>query len=336
LESGVEDISMWFKFLEEQKRGDKLYYNQETNLFRIHQTKPAEKLFKQESRRGQESGEETLLRREARQYVEVPYLSSGGWINVLTFRPFLDGHIDVTKRVLAKEFKFYYEAQTIAADASKDPDFYAWPEDAAHAQTPAGESGRVEENNVGRGKQAIQTFANWLSNGVKNVKTYCDRNEPKYALYALGYTLHAVQDLAAHNGRTFAEHSWNSYCSNAECDSSRPHSTKEGDPDDDEDNISLAEIYSTQFLSAVRAVINEDCWTKMKAYDGPQLSWSEKRSTFGLKWSLSLAAYLKYKEARFAFARSNMGPEYRVRWLADADRKDVKLLADLWGNLVKQ
>ena len=337
LESGLEDISAWFNFVEEQKNKGTLYYNQETGLFRIHKDKPQEKPFKQQTVPERLPAEETLLRRESRKSVEVPYLSSGGWINVLTFRPFLDGHIDVTKRVLARAFKFNYAAQKVAADASKDPDFYAWTIDAAHAQTPADRIGRVDTTNLGKDAQAIKNFGLWLSNNIKSVKRYCDSEEVTYALYALGYSLHAVQDLAAHNGRTFAEHSWNSYCPNVECDNNLPQSPKEGDPDDDESNIALAELYSIHFLSDVRDAVGYDCWTKMKFYDGPQLSWSEKRTIFKLEWSLSLKEYLSYREARFAFAKSNKGPEYKVRWLvSNADRADDGIVSTLWKAHLKQ
>jgi len=334
LESGIDDISVWFDLFEEQKNKGRIYYNQESNLFRIHSAEPEKKPFKQKTEPGRELQQETFVRRESRQNVEVPYLSSGGWINVLTFRPFLDGHIDVTKRVLARAFKFYHPAQLIAADGSKDPDFYAWTDDAAHAQTPADANGHVDVTNLAQDKTAIQNFAKWLTNLIKGVKARCESDEPRYALYALGYALHAVQDLAAHNGRTFAEHSWNSYCPNPECDSSRPKTDKEGDPDDNESNISLAEVYSIRFLGDVRRVVGDDCWTKMKVYDGPQLSWFDKRSTFGLRWSLSLKQYLTYRDARFAFAKSSKGPEYRIRWLpTEADRNDEQKFSSLWGSL---
>ena len=47
LESGIDDISVWFKFVEEQKSKKTIYYNQETGLFRIHKDKPQETPFKQ-------------------------------------------------------------------------------------------------------------------------------------------------------------------------------------------------------------------------------------------------------------------------------------------------
>lgn len=333
LESGREDSTQWFVFLNLNR--PKLWYNQETRQFRIHNEEPLKQPFKYQPRWGvSEELDETLLLRESRRNVEVPYLSSGGWINVLTLKPSLDGHSDVTKRILARTFKYNYQAQLVAAEASQDPDFYAWPEDPAHAQTPADGNGRVADADVGHGKQAIKEFRRWLSDRVKNLRLYCERGEPLHALYTLGYALHAVQDLAAHNGRTAAEHSWNSYCKNPECDDSKAAAPKEGDPDELEENIELAHALTERFLRDVRDIIGESCWTKMKSYDGPGLSWAEKRSAFGLRWTLSLRDFKAYKQGRFAFAGSRKGPEFVVRWVTEADKRNDRVFRDVWGTPV--
>ena len=332
LASGIEDSTQWLVFLNLIR--PRLYYNQETKAFRIHNEKPAEQPFKYQPRPGvSDESEQTLLLRESRRNVEVPYLSSGGWINVLTLKPWLDGHSDVTKRVLAKTFKFNYEAQLVVADASQDPDFYAWPEDPAHAQTSADSNGKVSDDDVGHGMKAQRAFRQWLSDRIKVIKLHCEDSGPLYALYALGYALHAVQDLAAHNGRTIHEHSWNSYCRNPECEDGKPAAPKEGDPDEDEDNVALAQIYSERFLSDIKVATGESCWTKMKFYNGIGLSSLEKRSAFGLRWTLWPKDIKTYKQARFPFATSAKGPEYKVRWVSEADKKNAEVLRSLWGRL---
>lgn len=332
LASDIEDNAQWFMFLNLIK--PRIYYNQETKAFRIHSEKPAEQPFKYQPRLGvSDESERTLLHRELRRNVEVPYLSSGGLINILTLKPSLDGHSDVTKRILARTFKFNYQAQLVAADASQDPDFYAWPEDAAHAQTPADTNGKVAEGDIGHGEEGIKAFGKWLSDRIKAIKRHCERDESLYALYMLGYSLHGVQDLAAHNGRTMVEHSWDSYCKNPECDDSKPAALKDGDPDEEEDNIDLAHTYSLRFLSDVRSVIGESCWTKMKLYDGNNLSSAEKRSIFGLRWTLWPSDFKKYKQARFSFAKSPKGPEYVVRWISEPDRRIERVFRSLWGTL---
>ena len=79
---------------------------------------------------------EALILRDTRKTVEVPYLSSGGFVNVLTLQPSLEGHYDVTKAALKNEFSFYAEAIELVSSPSRDPDFFSWCVDQAHAQTP--------------------------------------------------------------------------------------------------------------------------------------------------------------------------------------------------------
>ncbi len=99
--SGIEDTRLWFNFINTVKEAGMVYYNQEIRQFRIHKAKPEERLLKyQPSSDNTQAAEESFVNREASDKVEV-HFSSGGWINVVTLKPSLDGHSEVTKQVLA-------------------------------------------------------------------------------------------------------------------------------------------------------------------------------------------------------------------------------------------
>ncbi len=63
-------------------------------------------------------------------------------------------------------------------------------------------------------------------------------------------------------------------------EASSEESSKEGDPDEEPDNIETAEKYSIWFLNDLRKIVDEPCWLFMKNYDGSQFSFAEKKVDF--------------------------------------------------------
>lgn len=320
--SGIQDKQAWFRFVESVK--DRIFLNQEKQQIRVHASRPERVLYSYTLPRDVPAdSEQALVLRELRREVEVPYLSSGGWINILTLNWFLPGHSDITKAILEKDFSFRLIAQLIAGDAAQDPDFYDWKRDAAHAQTGAEADGRARDRAA-----AFADFVKWVSDLLKTVKAECAQGRTQYALYWLGYALHAVQDLAAHNGRTFFEHAWNSYCDNPDCDSTgrRP---KDGDPDEDPASIERARQYTREFLKLTKDLVGLSCWIAMKHYTGDPVTTAEKTGSLDLRWDLTPASVRQYRQSRFVFAARRADGDYVVRWIPS-----VVAVTVLWDRIL--
>lgn len=290
----------WHAFLRDQP----IVLNQQTNTYRV--------LVEVEKRDKQPyayvpppsidpNSTEALILRDTRKTVEVPYLLAGGIVNVLTLHPFLEGHYDVTKAALRTEFSFYAEAAEVVSSASRDPDFFSWRLDKAHAQTSMvkGKVVVAPENFIS-GTQAMAEFLDYVASETVTINDLCKADDRLGALYHVGIGLHGIQDLAAHKGRTAAEHSWNSNCQNRAWDGGCADK-KDGDPDEDPDNIKLAKTFSKRWLTKLRSLVGEKCWETLKTYQGTQGSWSDYLVRLATKRDLTLAVYLEYKA---------MGPPY--------------------------
>jgi hypothetical protein len=321
LKSGSSDKDVWINFLNRHK--GLIYYNQDLRKLQIHAVRPTTEVelsHRPTDSRGSPK-EIKLSAKEHRNSKEVPYLSSGGWLNIITLRWGVAGHSDVTEYVLREYFKFFPGARDIVSDASQDPDFYDWKTDRAHAQTPMNlQTGEIlRQDDIVGGKLALDEFIEWLSTLVARVKTECHANRPKDALYLMGYALHGVQDLAAHNGRLASEHSWNSYCHSSSCGGKI---SEQIDPDDNVDNIKLAYDYSETFLSLINNFVGDDCWRKMKTHQGHTLSKAEKQSlipkTTG--WDLTWEEYQLYKGFASKFALLANIEKNTVRWVDPTDK----------------
>jgi hypothetical protein len=81
------------------------------------------------------------------------------------------------------------------------------------------------------------------------------------ALYRLGFSLHAIQDLAAHKGMTNVEHSFRDRRS-------------ETNPDFDAVSYATAQQWTDEFLNLVKEALGGD-WVCLSRYDGPMPSEAE-------------------------------------------------------------
>jgi hypothetical protein len=327
LAAGIKEKGVWYAFL--QKHKDRLFYNQDSRQLRIHKERLKEEPLTEDLAERRKPKKETLLSAKERPTsTEVPYLSSGGWLNIVTLRFGVDGHSEVTDQVLDDEFKFDDDARALMSDASQDPDFYDWRTDSAHAQTPIDDTGRVKNREDSpNGNLARSDFLQWLARNVKQIRDYCNNDEIRFALYFLGYALHAVQDLAAHNGRTASEHAWNSYCNSSGCGGTL---SPEMDPDDNNGNISLARKYTTVFLNLIDRFVGDTCWVKLRRYKGSLISKSEKETLLGKTgWDLSWSEYQKYKTLAPTFASLPDRNDNVVRWLQPQDEKLTALIEQL-------
>lgn len=215
-----------------------------------------------------------------------PSFASGGWLSTLT-GDHSPGHVELTSEVL-KTFNFSYDAISIVTDASQDPDFYEWDHPYAHAQTASSDSNGTTSETAAK---AIGRYVKWLKARIDRIYPEAAKS-PDHGLFFLGYVLHGIQDLAAHQGVTNAQHSYESYINPG---------ANGIDCDHDDANRARAKVYTTEFLKRLEAG-NKALFAKMKTYDAgfsifdAKVSKEEKCKLLKVKdWDLSVSAYMTYK-----------------------------------------
>ena len=224
---------------------------------------------------------EYVLTRGGRRRPRVqPYLASGGVYRWITLQPGLAGHYEITRRVLAEDLRWSGTAVAVAADAARDPDFFAWTVPAAHGQTPHDAAGRPALSAA----QAATDFVRWAAERTRWAAEACATGDLRAALYHLGSALHAVQDLASHDGRTNAEHAWNAVTGE--------------DPDDPEHPdalFDLARNLSRAYLVDAALPLVGECAGRMAGLAGASAySHGEKKARFGLRRDLTHTSYCDY------------------------------------------
>lgn len=216
------------------------------------------------------------------------FSNSGG----LAFAAFLGhlgkaGHFEITAVALkSPSFGASRESTAVMAAASRDADFFEWTVPAAHAQTPNTADGKID---VGRAQGAQGAFFEWMREGGRRVARLCREGDARSAAYALGYTLHAVQDLAFHEGITNAEHSFLDYHESQRIgvDSSERY----------EEKFQLATTATAGVLERFRAVLPASCWHSiLQLRDVSPLDFDEKRRVLGrTALDFGPTEYLKYR-----------------------------------------
>lgn len=99
-------------------------------------------------------------------------------------------------RTALYEFGFSRQSRSCIAQASAWPDRFRWYHDAPHAQTPPPQS-------PADAQRAAQACATLLRTYLRDI---AEAPLPAAAVIWLGFALHLVQDLAAHEGRSKNEH----------------------------------------------------------------------------------------------------------------------------------
>jgi hypothetical protein len=180
--------------------------------------------------------------------------------------------------------------------------------------------GVVAVENFVSGAQGTAKFLEYVASETRTINDRCKANDRLGGLYQIGIGLHAIQDLAAHKGRTAAEHSWGSNCKNRACDGGPADKNKEdGDPDADPGNIALAKTFSKRWLATLRSLVGEKCWDTLKTHQGTQGSWSDYLVRLATKRDLTLTAYREYKAMGPRYARFADLAEDKVRWVHSAE-----------------
>ncbi len=197
--------------------------------------------------------------------------ASGGWLSGVTG----PGHYEITSEVM-KEFGFSENSIPVLGDTSQDPDFYDWNTPRAHAQRSNSDDGRPKES-MG---SAIDNYTGWMEN--LHYRMLRTDNARKGLLY-LGYLLHGIEDLAAHQGVTNAEHAYLTYKMEGQ------------DPDKNEESKGRAKGFCRRYMTMLDEKYSQNI-SGLKGYDGGGISFLEKSIYLKKKgWDLSLNGYLKYR-----------------------------------------
>jgi hypothetical protein len=226
-----------------------------------------------------------------RWFVESERLPAGGYLS-----PGKTGHYDVTREA-AEQFGFSPAATAILADAAQDPDFYEFTRPAAHAQTPDEVDRLPEADRSAAIDAAVAAYHAWIRDCFARAKATA-AEDPRLALYWVGYVLHAIEDLAPHAGRTNGEHA------------AGPN------PDVDPEAVALASTYTYRALRAMRDGLGADVFDSLRRWDGEgALSFFEKiaKPVHGHVWDLP-GAFRAYEESGDAWKKLGVP---RIRWQRD-------------------
>jgi hypothetical protein len=212
------------------------------------------------------------------------FSTSGG----LPFARFLGhlgkaGHYEITARALQTDSGAWSaKAVEIMTDAARDADFFEWRTAAAHAQTANDDAGLISQ-----GRDIAQReLAQWMQKYLEQAGQACAAGSSRQALYLLGYVLHAVQDLAFHEGITNAEHSYRDNILDEQVDTGQRYDEK----------FRLTVQASKQLLTAFSAPASRaQCLPAMMNWKGGgALSSAGKRALLSRSRDFTVLQYFAY------------------------------------------
>ncbi|MBN8226879.1 hypothetical protein JYK02_05070 [Corallococcus macrosporus] len=262
-------------------------------------------------------------------------LRSGPLLRVKADKHSREGHYGATHQALQRvtrlldpngeEFKkalivprgtFPSYVHELMADASQDGDFYAWELPEAHAQAGCDEEGTARNTPCAEPGQPNcwqQRFFGWVGKQLARAKAACDAGDVNAFYYWIGYSLHPIQDLAPHKGRTNCEHAFNAY-------------VEKDSPDNRPVNFDLAVSTTEAYLKVVGDEIKSaSCLSSVRTMrqDLPVQNRTWKRQNVGAGWNPTWAlGLLKYRFTLASKYKKLKPPESTVRWFTNGDEKD--------------
>jgi hypothetical protein len=245
-------------------------------------------------------------KREELKNLKEPHLGMGSWRGICL--PWQDkaGHSDVTRQALdaietqSGKRLFSSQAKDVLTDASQDADFFAWTKMAAHAQTDSDANGRPKDR-----EKAQDAFISFVKEALDKAKAACVDAAGgdlalKKALYWTGYSVHALQDLAPHRGRTNPEHSYNA--------------NHGKNPDVDDDAILLAKDLTVRYLSQALSNSLAPCAARFATYKGGAVTPAFKWVDLKLRYDNTPASLIEYKQSAALYEKIKGEPNVSVRW----------------------
>ncbi len=149
----------------------------------------------------------------------------------------------------ARRAGFSETAVRIIAVGAAAPDLYDWETAAAHGQTPNNNNGYPTRSQ----DEATADFYRYVQEKSAQIDASLSAGNLAEALYRVGYTMHAFQDLSAHMGITNYAHS---------------QLAKDGhDPDLDPDRVARAAMWSNDVLQRSADRWGTE-WDRLKKYQG--------------------------------------------------------------------
>jgi hypothetical protein len=212
------------------------------------------------------------------------------------------GHYQVTKEAIDRARKrglsITPKAEDVMADASQDPDSFAWSQMAAHGQT--GDTNGVPSE---KPEDAEANFRQWVVGWFEKAAERCRSADPRVQLegiYLLGYAMHAIEDVASHRGRTNPEHAYNALF--------------EDNPDK---VIGVDALAAEMAADGLLAAINgkaASCVGPLKTLKAGLLLFPQKRSAFAFTWDGTPVSFALYELSANQFKPHKDVPSARVRW----------------------
>lgn len=251
------------------------------------------------------------------------------------------GHYVVTRDAARAANKtgtlFSAAAIKILADASQDPDFFAWKKMVAHAQTESHEGEPLPSTD------AQKAFVEYFRGLARQAGEQCTTQDVARSLHTLGYALHTVQDMMSHRGRTNPEHAHNAY--RESCEDAKPCSAGDSDcysrlgvckgedtdcfvgdgscnPDAMLASTSMAEDVTKRALGWLAGHGLKHCVPAWSKYAGAEVTFRTKR-TWGYEMDFSPLEVLRYRRSKNDFAAARDRNQHdtkknlRVRWFGE-------------------
>lgn len=176
----------------------------------------------------------------------------------------VDGHFQLTKKALSGRVDDDKLREQIA-DASELPDSYLWGTPAAHGQTKDGAS-KPSAKDL---ESAKTTYSERVLKYATSYRDACLGGQKLQAMNALGYLLHAVQDLSMHRGMTNGEHAYE-MVQNLD------------NPDAKPKNVDRALEWSQEVLKTLKANnLEPQTCIGTKPLDLSSANWAEMAKAFG-------------------------------------------------------
>jgi hypothetical protein len=203
---------------------------------------------------------------------------------------------------------FSAAARRIMVDASQDPDLFEWQVMKAHGQTrTVSDQDAHPAPGDGTGE-----FVGWVQDYVKRAAKVCAKGEDgaREALYWTGYSVHAVEDLAAHRGRTNPEHAYNA--------------AHDENPDEDPHAFDLAVDMARMALQGFLDGPLKQCKPAFASFNGRFVSYPEKLlKPFERKRDMTLGSLWDYKASAALYDKIKDDSKNRIRWFGETSTPKI-------------
>lgn len=217
------------------------------------------------------------------------------------------GHFNLTRDTAKKMQQtnsdkrvFSDDAVDVMADASRDVDDFCWTHMPTHAQTA------VHQKKLVPTDEAQRDWAEFVMFYVREAAKQCNDPKPdstRHALYRLGFVLHAVQDLTAHQGRSNEEHSFNAFILFK-------------DPDTAPGAYELGLDVTRRFLTRAVETELKSCISKFATFKGTRLSDQEKKAVLHAEHDLNPLTGLEYVFSAWDYpALKKNNAQASIRWI---------------------